>query len=152
MILALVYIVAISLVVGALASWVMDDLNNTVHFQSASDRTYAATAAADVAIANIRYNPYQSQTPPNTTGNCWTPAAPNNTTGSPEIDGYTMAVWCDTYQTPTTLLTRSTRTVSFFVCQESTWTYSTPPPRRRTARAIPYCSSKLCTTTIPRER
>src|ERR1700691_720886 len=92
MILALVYIVAISLVVGALASWVMNDLNNTVHFQSASDRDYAATAAADIAISNIRYAPYQSQTPPSTTGNCWAPAAPNNTTGPPaSIDGYTMA-------------------------------------------------------------
>jgi hypothetical protein len=125
MILALVYIVAISLVVGALASWVMNDLNNTVHFQSASARDYAATAAADIAIANIRYAPYQSQTPPSTMGNCWAPAAPNNTTGeggTPQtpIDGYTMAVWCNTYQNSTTLLTRSTRTVSFYVCKEST--------------------------------
>jgi hypothetical protein len=120
MILALVYIVAISLVVGALASWVMNDLNNTVHFQSASDRDYAATAAADIAIANIRYAPYQTQTPPGTTGNCWTPAVPANTTGPAPIDGYTMAVWCNTYQNSTTLLTRSTRTVTFYVCQEST--------------------------------
>ncbi len=126
MILALVYIVAISLVVGALASWVMNDLNNTVHFQTASDRTYAATAAADIAIADIRYAPYQTQTPPNTTGNCWTPAAPNNTTGSPAIDGYTMAVWCNTFQNSTTLLTRSTRTVSFYVCQESTLDLPSP--------------------------
>jgi hypothetical protein len=137
MILALVYIVAISLVVGALASWVMNDLNNTVHFQSASNRTYAATAAADIAISNIRYAPYQTQTPPGTTGNCWTPAAPNNTTGPPAaIDGYTMAVWCNTYQNSTTLLTRSTRTVTFYVCQESTLDLPNP------ATAAYACSQK----------
>jgi hypothetical protein len=43
LILAIVYITAISLIVGALADWAMNDLNSTTHFRSASSLGYAAT-------------------------------------------------------------------------------------------------------------
>ncbi len=121
LILALIYIVAISLVVGALAGWVMDDLTNTTHFKAAANRDYAATAAAEVAIADIRYSPYGTQS---TFGNCWAPTAPATVSGfgngstSLPVDGFTMAVWCSTFQNLSAPI--NTRVVTFEICQEST--------------------------------
>src|SRR5277367_4521504 len=75
LILALVYIVAISLIVGALADWAMNDLTNTNHFQSANSTDNAISGATEVAIQSVRYYPYYNvgvNNSPNY-GNCWSP-------------------------------------------------------------------------------
>jgi hypothetical protein len=144
LILALAYIVAISLVVGALASWVMNDLNNTVHFQSASARDYAATAATDVAIADIRYNPYESSTIPGP-GNCFSPPTGANTSGlwtsNGSTLGYTMAVWCSTTQT--LLAPHYTREVIFYTCDESTLELSNPLVAALNCQANPLLKAEV---------
>src|SRR5580698_10478581 len=72
LILALVYIVSVSLIVGALADWAMNDLNNTTHFQNASSLDNAVSGATEIAIQSMRYYPQYPATATNY-ANCWTP-------------------------------------------------------------------------------
>jgi hypothetical protein len=63
LILALVYIVSVSLIVGALADWAMNDINNTTHFQTASSLDNAVSGATEVAIQSMRYYPQYPRHP-----------------------------------------------------------------------------------------
>ena len=62
LILALVYIIAISLTVGALARWATDDLDNTNNFSVTGQLHTAMTSAMTTAIESIRYTPWPSGT------------------------------------------------------------------------------------------
>jgi hypothetical protein len=125
LILALVYIVAISLIVGALADWAMNDLNNTTKFNSAGEVQTALSSITDLAIQNIRYTPDPSNPSTNPTGlgTCWVPV------GSPavsqySIDNYTVAVWCNT---ATAFASEKTRTVTLYACLSTLTSASTTP-------------------------
>lgn len=118
LILALVYIIAISLTVAALASWSTNDLRNTGNFNATSELHYAVSSAVNTAIQSIRYSPLPSSTPPQKQatptppGNCWTPTG-GATSSQVTINGYTVDVWCSTYED---LTSGSTRTVTFYAC------------------------------------
>ena len=120
LILALAYILAISLIVGALADWTMNDLNNTTHFNSTSQLHIAVSSVTNLAIQNIRYTPDPSN-PANSIstplGPCWNPGtgSPTNVSQWP-IDGYTVAVWCTT---ATAFAIDKTRTVTLYACLSS---------------------------------
>lgn len=109
LILALVYIVAISLIVGALADWAMNDLSNTTRFQNVSSVNNAISGATEVAIQSVRYYPNYSGT--TNYGNCWNPTSTSASDVS--INGYLVAVWCSTLEN---LKSPSTRTVTFGAC------------------------------------
>jgi hypothetical protein len=120
LILALVYIIAISLIVGALADWAMNDLTNTKHFQNASSLDSAISGAAEVAIQSVRYYPYMNSTNTNTNGTanfgtCWNP--PSNTYVSDvpfsADNNALVAVWCSTLEN---LQSPNTRKVTFIAC------------------------------------
>lgn len=119
MILALVYIIAISLIVGALADWAMNDLTNTTHFQNASSLDNAVSGATEVAIQSVRYYPYlfssgaNNNTSPNF-GNCWNPAS--TAASDVTINGDLIAVWCST---SLNLKSPNTRVVTFAACPET---------------------------------
>ena len=120
LILALAYILAISLIVGALADWTMNDLNNTTHFNSTAQLHIAVSSVTNLAIQNIRYTPDPSNaanlisTP---LGPCWAPASGSPTNVSQYlVDTYTVAVWCTT---STTFASEQTRTVTFYACLSS---------------------------------
>jgi hypothetical protein len=124
LILALVFIVSISLIVGALANWVMDDLHNTTVFSNLSAKDYAVSGTMEVAIQSIRYQPLLPL-PPNppptqkiwtTPGPCWTPGAVSELTGVNAINGIPVVVWCSTYPN---FNTAQTRTVTFYACEEN---------------------------------
>lgn len=118
LILALVYIITISLVVAALASWSTNDLHNTGNFKATSELHYAVSSATNTAIQSIRYSPLPSSTPPQKLatptppGNCWTPTG-GPTSSQVTINTYTVDVWCSTYED---LTSGSTRTVTFYAC------------------------------------
>jgi hypothetical protein len=114
LLLALAYIIAISLIVGALADWAMNDLNNTTHFNSTSQLHIAVSSVTDLAIQNIRYTPDPSNPSTNPTGlgTCWVPtAAP--AVSQYLVDNYTVAVWCNT---ATNFASEKTRTVTLYAC------------------------------------
>jgi len=96
LVLALVFLIVVGAIVGSLATWTMNDLNNTSHFTSARSLQYAANSATEVAIQSIRYNPLlgtdqtlNASPPSYCWGNASTPALPS-------IDGENFAVWCST--------------------------------------------------------
>src|SRR5580692_3615754 len=57
LVLALVFLVAVAMIVGALATWTSNDLNNSSQFKSARSLQFAVGGATNVAIQNIRYAP-----------------------------------------------------------------------------------------------
>jgi hypothetical protein len=122
-VLALVYILIVSLTVGALISWIMNDLTNTTHFQNTSSLRYAATSATDAAIQSMRYSPIPTTSPTQGVATpvsyCWTPyTVINGSTDISEltIDGYTVGVWCSTTEY---LASSDTRDVMIYACQVS---------------------------------
>ena len=54
LILALIFIVVVSILVGAVSSMAMNDLNNTTQFNSATTLDYTATSVANLAIQSVR--------------------------------------------------------------------------------------------------
>jgi hypothetical protein len=117
LILALVYIISISLIVGALADWAMNDLNNTTRFQSTSSLDYAASSATQVAIQSIRYTPLYSQTQNPLLGYCWAPPSGTYVSQLNNFNGFNVTVWCSTVEN---LASSNTRTVSFYTCKSPT--------------------------------
>jgi hypothetical protein len=114
LILALVYIVSISLIVGALADWAMNSLNNTTHFQNASSLDNSISGATEIAIQSMRYYPQYPATQTNY-ANCWTPptgALVSYTTINTDV----VAVWCTTVEN---LKSPNTRVVTFIACAET---------------------------------
>jgi hypothetical protein len=120
LILALVYIIAISLIVGALADWAMNDLTNTTHFQNASSLDNAVSGATEVAIQSVRYYPYLVTSGANENvsgdfGNCWNPTS--TSASDVPINSYLVAVWCSTKEN---LQSPNTRIVTFVACPVTT--------------------------------
>jgi hypothetical protein len=110
-VLALIFLIVVGSVVGSLADWATNDLNNTAHFTSARTQQYALSSAAETAIQNIRYAPLLStdQVPRPSPSYCWG----NGPTSELTLDNTAVAVWCSTVWTPTSA---ATRVVSFSAC------------------------------------
>jgi hypothetical protein len=62
LILALMFLVAVGMVVGSLATWASNDLHNTAAFTTARTQQYAVSGAMQTAIQAIRYTPLLSTT------------------------------------------------------------------------------------------
>jgi hypothetical protein len=112
-VLALLFLVVVGALVGSLASWATNDLNNTARFASARSVQYAADSATEVAIQDMRYSPLLSAgqtlnaSPPTY---CWNnPSTPE----LPSVDGVSMDVWCSTTWNPSSA---NTRVVTISTC------------------------------------
>ena len=106
-ILALIFLVAVGAVVGSLASWATNDLNNTTKFTTARTLQYAVNGATEVAIQNIRYTPLLATTAQGTPGSCW------GSSSGVQIDNQNIDVWCSTAFNPASA---NTRVVTFDAC------------------------------------
>jgi hypothetical protein len=138
LILALVYVVAVSIFVGALAYWATNDLNNTTVFKVAAAQNYAANAATQGAVQDIGESPepsnptspYDGTTPltgtgyPSSPGICWGTSSPSSVT----ISNISLSVWCSTVENLNGGLDiaqgSSTRVVTFYTCLSSVATAS----------------------------
>ncbi len=139
LLLALAYIVAVSVIVGALAYWATNDLKNTTNFSTASQQVYAANAATEVAIQAIRSTPdpyypspvltpasgtvtvtgtdHNGSTYNTTPGECWTPSSPLVHISSVSIGAVSMTVWCTTVENlKASAGVSGTRVVTFYTC------------------------------------
>jgi len=121
LILAMVYVISISLVVGALADWAMNDLNNTAHFRSSTALNYAVSSTAQVAIQSMRYNPQMPATASPALANCWTPTS-GYVSELTTVNNDPVAIWCSTVQN---LASSSTRVVTMYACQTTLTASST---------------------------
>jgi hypothetical protein len=114
LILALIYLTAVSVTVLALAGWSSTNLHTTSKFSSVRELQDAARSTTELGMQNIRYTPLLSTTvnasPPVA---CWGNGA---TSGLTSIDGYSMNVWCSTVWNPTS---GDTRVVTLSTCQSS---------------------------------
>lgn len=116
LVLALLYLVAISLILTALASWATNDLNNSSAFSSARSLQFAANSTTELAIQNIRYAPLLAAgqtlnaSPP---GYCWGSGPTSQLIGSNSVDGIGVEVWCSTVWSPSSA---NTRIVTFSAC------------------------------------
>jgi hypothetical protein len=115
LILALVFLVTVGAVVGSLASWAMNDLNNTAAFTSARSMQNAVVNATELAIQTIRYTPALSTgqtlnaSPPTS---CW--GSGSSTLASQEgSTSQNVAVWCSTAWNPSSA---NTRVVTLSAC------------------------------------
>jgi len=121
LILALSFIIVVSVIVAALSTWAINSLNNTTNFNTARSLDYAASGATEIAIQSIRYTPLVGsvQNPSGTIvplgpSWCWG-SGPTST--APAINGITITVWCSTVEN---LASSSTRLVTFYACRSST--------------------------------
>ncbi len=91
LILALAYLVIISLVVAMLSTWVSNNLNNSTKFSAANSLTIAASGMTDLAIQYVRYNPLISDSTtvgvPTAWGPCWGGTSPRQFRRSTESGG-----------------------------------------------------------------
>jgi hypothetical protein len=122
LILALVYIVSVSLIVLALATWASNDLHNTTKFNSGILLHSAASGAVNTAIQSIRYNNQvtsNAQSGTSALGECWTPTSGNGNVSQLALDGYSIDVWCVTqwsFKNAIPNYTNATRVVTFYAC------------------------------------
>jgi hypothetical protein len=101
LLLSMIYLIAVSLTVAALAGWASNDLQNTTKFRSTRIMQEADRSAVELAMENIRYTPMLSTT--QTTSNyCWGTGPFSQLT----IDGSTIDTFCKTVWTPTSAQTR----------------------------------------------
>lgn len=118
LVLALVFLVAVSLIVLGLLDWTGTSLQDTTAFASERSVEYAATSATQLAIQNIRYSPLISGSAStlNTPNYCWA----NGTTSDPmTIDGVSVFVSCITEWNPAS---SATRVVTVSTCLASVTT------------------------------
>ena len=126
LILAFIYLIAVSITVLGLSSWVTGDLSNVKTFANAREAHQAAQSTVELAMQNIRYTPLIGSN--QTWGQfnyCWGSGATTSLT----IDGFTFDVYCSTVWQPTSA---ATRTVTVDACQstvsQSVCTGTSPGP------------------------
>jgi hypothetical protein len=115
LLLALMFLVAIGLIVGGIAAWTANDLDSTLTFAQARSADFALNSTTQLAIQNIRYSPLlgSSQTlnasPPSY---CWGSGPTSQLT----TQGDAVDAWCSTVWNPTS---SNTRVVTISACLTS---------------------------------
>jgi hypothetical protein len=89
LILALVFIVVVAVIVGAVSSLALNNLNNTTKFNSAAALDYSASSVANLAIEGVRYAPQSTDATP---GPCWN--ASTSAISQATFNSQTVAIWC----------------------------------------------------------
>ena len=105
LILALVFLVTVSVIVGALTDWVTNDLMNTASFNSTQTLNSSATNAVTLGVQSIRYTPllYNTSTLADETLNA---SPPSYCWGSGPSQAFNMNVYCSSVWNPTKAATR----------------------------------------------
>jgi hypothetical protein len=119
LILALLFIVAVSLIVTALATWATNDLRNTKTFTNVESLHSDASGMMKLSVQYVRYNPIieanQAANVASPVTACWGGTVPANL---PKLTGgYQVAVWCSTVWNPSS---SNTRVVTFYACEAFT--------------------------------
>lgn len=110
--LALVFLVAVSLIVVALLSWVGTSLKVTSTFASERTTESAATSAVNLAIQNTRFTfapQLLNASPPQA---CWYDSG-GNAEQPPSFNGQQFNVWCSMVWQP---YSANTRTITYSAC------------------------------------
>ncbi len=105
LILALVFLVAVSVIIGGLTDWITNDLRNSDNFAETQSVTSSATNAVNLAIQSIRYAPqlYNATTNQTQTLNASPPSACWNSATSQQ---FAMNIYCSSTWNPASANTR----------------------------------------------
>ena len=107
LVLALVFLVTVSVIVGALTEWTTNDLQNSANFTATQTVNAAASNAVNLAVQNIRYHPLLYTSVNNTTTDLTLNASPPSFCwGSGPSQAFNMNVYCTTVWNPTQANTR----------------------------------------------
>lgn len=109
LVLALIFLVAVSLVVVALVNWTGNSLRNTAAFVTAHSMETAADNANVIATQYVRFNFIDATLNADVPSPCWTLAA------SFQSNGQAVGAWCTTYWKPKS----SIRVVTISTCLNS---------------------------------
>ena len=153
LVLALVFLVVVSLIVISLATWTSANLSNTIRFNAAQSMVSAANSATELAVQNVRYDFEAS------TINQWTPVECLAPTGQFQQNNQTVSVWCRTRWNFTNI--NATRVVTFWTCPGSTFSvtcatqplvqaivsYNDYPQSGTSSNCLPVSTSTTSTTT-----
>jgi hypothetical protein len=107
LIIALVFIVVVAVIVGAISSLAINNLNNTTRFNSATAMDNTASNVANLAIQSVRYAP---QTQNGVAGACWNSGG---AVSQQQFNNVTVAIWCNSVQHPGS---SQSRVVTMYAC------------------------------------
>jgi len=108
----MVFLVAISLIVLALMTWVGTSLSATSTFANERSLEYAATNSVNLAIQNTRYTFATQLTNASPPQACWYDAS-GNAQQPQAFNGKSIDVWCSTVWQP---FSANTRTITYSAC------------------------------------
>jgi hypothetical protein len=116
-ILALVFLLSVSLIVLALLSWVGTSLTASSRFGDERTTEMATTSAVNLAIQNTRFTFTSSMVNASPPVQCWGSTAAAAPAASLAVDGKTIDVWCSMVWTPFSQ-TAEIRTVTYSACPD----------------------------------
>jgi hypothetical protein len=122
LILALIFLVAVSLIVTALLTFVGTSLSATTAFNSERNLEYAATSTVNLAIQQTRYTFNASLLEASPPQPCW---GSNGALSNLALNGFTINVWCSMTWSP---FSGATRTVTYSACPAQVPGATTQPP------------------------
>ena len=118
-ILALVFLVAVSLIVLALLSWVGTSLTASAKFTDERTVETAATSAVNLAIQNTRGTFTSAMVNASPPVQCWGSTSSSAPASSLTVDGQTFDVWCSMVWQPFSQ-SAQIRTVTYSACPDPT--------------------------------
>jgi len=135
MILALVFLVAVSFIVIALLGWVGTSLTASAKYSDERGTETAATSAVNLAIQNTRYTFSSAMVNASPPVQCWgSTSVPNASSYSDTSNNKSVDVWCSMVWQPFSQ-TAQTRTITYSACLDAT--PSSPSPSAAACAANP---------------
>jgi hypothetical protein len=126
LILALIFLVAVSLIVTALLTWVGTSLSATAAFTNQRNLESATTSTVDLAIQQTKTTFNSALLEASPPQPCWGTGSTSQLT----INGYTIDVWCSMTWSP---FSGATRTITYSACPDGSGSQSTLPNSAVTA-------------------
>lgn len=94
LILALVFLLAFALIIGALASWTSTGLGSALQFENASSKYYAAEGVTQVVIRQLRYSYPSPASPTSFACPLNTPAGSPTSSSAVAMNSVLIQDWC----------------------------------------------------------
>jgi len=146
MILALVFLISVSLIVIALLGWVGTSLTATTHFSDERATETAVTSAINLAIQNTRYTFTSAMVNASPPVQCWGSTSQSAPASNLSVDGESVDVWCSMVWQPFSQ-TAQTRIISYSACLDST--PNNPSPTAAGCAANPVLQAEVAFDDLP---
>ncbi len=143
LVLALVFLVAVSLIVTALLTWVGGSLVASGAFANERSIEISATSAVNLAIQNTRYTFSSAMVNASPPVNCWDTSGTSSYTNPDPSNGITVDVWCSMLWQPKSV---HTRTITYSACAI---TSANPSPTAASCAQAPLLQAQVTFDDLP---